>query len=319
MNIDEIIAKVSRLRQAGYQPEEIDKALSASEIKLLQQEINRGLGDKASIGVDGKFGPNTLKGLELYLPAIGKGWLDYENLGDAKVNAELARLAQTKGGMNKSVKEQTLADINTFAGIGATGLRAAAAAQQLKQGNRGLANLQAPGAVAPQVTNRGLQGLIQKYSTMFNQGGDPAQAAMQSQMNNQAYNDQLASLRNTGQAGLVAAGGQKAYLDRLRGSQQIMAARRQEQQNYGQMLGGAIGQQISEAGNQVSQRMQNLQLRDMPMYNNEFTRYNNQRVAGMQGLDNQLNAAIPAAQNLGGYLIDKPTRKTTLEKYRRAK
>jgi hypothetical protein len=55
------------------------------------------------------------------------------------------------------------------------------------------------------------------------------------------------------------------------------------------------------------------------MYNNEFTRYNNQRVAGMQGIDNQLNAAIPAAQNLGGYLIDKPARKTTLEKYRRAK
>lgn len=304
--------------QAG-KTEEIGKFLSPEEVKFLQQSINTEFKGGAGITVDGKFGPNTLRALDSYLPAIGKSWVDYEKVGDKELQAALAKEAQTKGGMAKTVKEQTLQDINTFAGLGATGLRAAAAAQELKRGNRGLANLQAPGVVAPQVTNRGLQGLIQKYSTMFNQGGDPAQVALANQMNNQAYNDQIANLRNTGQGSLVAAGGQKAYLDRLRASQQIMAARRQEQQNYGQMLGGAIGQQISEAGNQVNQRLQNLATRDMPIYRDRQTKLNNQRIAGMQGLDNQLNAFIPAAQNLGGYLIEKPTRKTTLEKYRRAK
>jgi hypothetical protein len=318
MNIDEILQTVARLVKAG-QVARINDYLAPADIITLQRHINSGIKGKGKIKEDGMFGTNTLNALQLSMDASGKNWLSDEDLGLSAVDAQNAKLAQTKGGMAKTVKEQTLADINTFAGVGATGLRAAAAAQQLKQGNRGLANLQAPGAVAPQVTNRGLQGLIQKYSTMFNQGGDPAQAAMQSQMNNQAYNDQLASLRNTGQAGLVAAGGQKAYLDRLRASQQIMAARRQEQQNYGQMLGGAIGQQISEAGNQVNQRMQNLQVRDMPLYTQQFNQLNAQRNAGLQGLDNQLNAVIPAAQNLGGYLIDKPNRKNTLEKYRRAK
>jgi hypothetical protein len=318
MNIDEILQTVARLVKAG-QVARINDYLAPADVITLQRHINSGIKGKGKIKEDGVFGTNTLNALQLSMDASGKNWLSDEDLGDSKVNAELARLAQTKGGMAKSVKEQTLQDINTFAGLGATGLRAAAAAQQLKQGNRGLANLQAPGPVAPQVTNRNLQGLIQKYSTLFNQGGDPAQAALQGQMNNQAYNDQLASLRNTGQAGLVAAGGQKAYLDRLRASQQIMAARRQEQQNYGQMLGGAIGQQISEAGNQVNQRMQNLQVRDMPLYDRQFNQFNAQRNAGLQGLDNQLNAVIPAAQNLGGYLIDKPNRKNTLEKYRRAK
>lgn len=318
MNIDEIIAKIYRLRQDGLDSE-IGNILSPEEIKLLQQEINTAFKGKVRVNIDGKFGPETLRALNAYVPAKGKQWIDYENIGDKAVQDALAKEAQTKGGMAKTVKEQTLQDVNTFAGLGATGLRAAAAAQELKRGNKGLANLQAPGVVAPQVTNRGLQGLIQKFSTMFNQGGDPAQVALANQMNNQAYNDQIANLRNTGQGSLVAAGGQKAYLDRLRASQQIMAARRQEQQNYGQMLGGAIGQQIAESGNQVNQRLQNLATRDMPLYRDRFTQFNNQRIAGMQGLDNQLNAIIPAAQNLGGYLIEKPTRKTTLEKYRRAK
>jgi hypothetical protein len=315
----ELLERIKRLREEGYQPEDYNKVLSPKEVIEVQKHINSRLQSKSKIKEDGVFGPNTLRALDLTMSAMGESFAAGMDVGDTELETAQAAFAQTKGGMKEPITKQLLNDVNTFGSAGVTGLKAAASLQQLKQGNKGLANLQAPGPVMPQQTNRGLQGLIQKYSSMFNQGGDPAQAALQNQMNNQAYNDQLSAVRNTGQAGLIAAGGQKAYLDRLRASQQIMAGRRQEQQQYGQLLGGAIGQQISESGNQVAQRMQNMQLRDIPLYERQSNQFNAKRNAGLMGLDNQLNAAIPAVQNIGSYLVDKPTRKITLEKYRRAK